>query len=457
MPNHLFPNGPTAKELFALKEGLKFRNEYGIFISATEFQTFSELFNTDRHEEREAIAEAIRALRMKRLMAKNEVQTESTAEVPAAGTEEIVVVDTDEETKETSSVAAEENGSSDESESDETEEFERGTIALFSMKLLKSLQKTVDEKYRDSSSKSQLTSSFGRWVSGGNKRQLSELPCDWTAKLNDLEQRYPNFAAVLDMIRLECQVANLSLTRVVQLPPILLAGDPGIGKTAFARDLATMLGTGIFAHSLETAQSSASLCGSSRFWSNTRTGLVFDALIDHQIANPIFLIDELDKVAADSRFDPIAPFYQLLEQHQARQFCDESIPDLPIDASHITWIFTANDIAKVPAPIFNRLVVFHVPKPTLLQGRGIINTLFEETVVKLSQSIDDEQTAGLLKRLQISPECVNALAEESIRQAKIKIRIAIVSALSKKYHVVHIPRGDDLRLMSAVAGKDGAH
>ena len=70
------------------------------------------------------------------------------------------------------------------------------------------------------------------------------------------------------------------------------------------------------------------------------------------------------------------------DRHEER----EAIADLPIDASHITWIFTANDIAKVPAPIFNRLVVFHVPKPTLLQGRGIINTLFDETIVKLNRT-----------------------------------------------------------------------
>jgi ATP-dependent Lon protease len=459
MARYIYTEGPTPKELTSLKEEIRRNERPGLFISPNEFIGFRDLLDEDLMADRAELARHIRDWKINKSATEN-ARNEAAAALVAAAADETI-------RQEAAALAAtaaavkpvevEPEPVAEDVETDVTVVPDAATISLFSMSTVESLLHTVKEKYRNESSRDQLTSLFKKLITEGPARKLAELPDDWVVGLAKLEQRYPNFSAVIDHVRTECQLADLSVPRAVRLPPFLLAGEPGIGKTAFARDFATMLECGIFFQSLETAQSSAVLCGSSRVWSNTKTGLVFEALIDNAIANPIFLIDELDKSMGDTRFDPIAPFYQLLEQRQAKRFCDESIPDLPIDASHITWIFTANDITKVPAPICNRLVVFHVPKPTATQARHIINTLFDETVVELSQSIQGEESAELLKRLVIPPECVDVLVNESVRQAKIKIRSAVALALSNKYRALHIPRGDDLALMSVVAGDAGSH
>ena len=102
------------------------------------------------------------------------------------------------------------------------------------------------------------------------------------------------------------------------------------------------------------------------------THMVFDALIDKEVINPVFLVDELDKAATDAPYDPIAPLYQLLKQRTAAVFRDESIPELAIDTSHINWILAANDIDRIPAPIRSRLHVIDVPPPTPAQTRIIV-------------------------------------------------------------------------------------
>ena len=84
------------------------------------------------------------------------------------------------------------------------------------------------------------------------------------------------------------------------------------------------------------------LSGASAQWKNAKPGKVFDALVNGDYANPVIVVDEIDKAGGDSQYDPLGSLYTLLEHDTACDFVDE-FAEVPIDASDVVWIATAND------------------------------------------------------------------------------------------------------------------
>jgi ATP-dependent Lon protease len=161
--------------------------------------------------------------------------------------------------------------------------------------------------------------------------------------------------------------------------PILLLGEPGIGKTHFARQLANVLGTGFEFVSMSSLTAGWILSGASSQWSHAKPGKVAQALVCGDYANPLVVLDEVDKAGGDARYDPMGALYGLLEQDTARQFKDEFV-EVDIDASHIMWVSTANDERSIPEPILSRMNVYTVPRPDHDQACIIARTLYEELV-----------------------------------------------------------------------------
>jgi ATP-dependent Lon protease len=116
------------------------------------------------------------------------------------------------------------------------------------------------------------------------------------------------------------------------------------------------------------------LSGSSPQWKGSKPGKVFQALAEGDFANPVMLLDEIDKASADAQYDPLGPLYNLLEVDTASQFVDEYV-DVRIDASHIIWIASANDDRHIPAPILNRMNVWEIAAPNVGQARTIASQM----------------------------------------------------------------------------------
>lgn len=180
---------------------------------------------------------------------------------------------------------------------------------------------------------------------------------------------------------------------------------------------------------MENAQTGAALSGSAECWANTRTGKVFDALIDDEYANPVFLIDELDKATGHQGYDLLGPLYQFLERHQAAVFHDESIPDLSIDASHVTWLLTANDLTKVPAPILSRLQILDIPAHDAIQARSILKRIFTDTVAEIVAGGMRDDHVQTMMNLTVSQHALDIIASLPLRQAKIQLRPALARPL----------------------------
>lgn len=184
--------------------------------------------------------------------------------------------------------------------------------------------------------------------------------------LRGLRNAQPQFGEVVDLIEGRLLMAT-ETGEPTLIPPILLAGEPGVGKTHFTLELARALGRHIIRHGFDLGHTGEALLGSARHWSNTEPGVVFDAVCMGEQADPVVLLDEIDKACARSSNNPLAPLHSLLEPLTAKAVKDISV-GITFDASHVFWLATANDLQNIPEPILSRFRVFHIHSPTAAQA-----------------------------------------------------------------------------------------
>jgi ATP-dependent Lon protease len=192
--------------------------------------------------------------------------------------------------------------------------------------------------------------------------------------MDALYDELPNFGEALDDVRRQLALCEDSRD-ALEITPMLLLGPPGIGKTHFARRIAQLLGTGMGFVAMSSMTAGWILSGASSQWKGARPGKVFETLVDGQYANPVIVVDEIDKVATDSAYDPLGALYSLLEHDTAGSFTDE-FAEVPIDASQVIWVATANDERAIPEPILNRMNVYEVPAPDRDAARRIALRLY---------------------------------------------------------------------------------
>ena len=194
--------------------------------------------------------------------------------------------------------------------------------------------------------------------------------------LDELYQDLPNFGRVLEDIRKQLALC-MDSEDAVELPPMLLLGAPGIGKTHFARRIAQLLGTGFGFVPMSSLTAGWILSGASSQWKNAKPGKVFETFLNGEYANPVIVVDELDKTSADSQYDPLGALYGLLEVDTAMRFVDE-FAEIPIDASGAVWFATANDASRIPEPILNRMHVYEIDPPDAEGARRIALAIYRD-------------------------------------------------------------------------------
>jgi ATP-dependent Lon protease len=195
-------------------------------------------------------------------------------------------------------------------------------------------------------------------------------------EMERLFEELPNFTAVLEDVRKHLALC-IDSEDSVELPPMLLLGEPGIGKTHFARRIAELLGTGFGFVPMSSLTAGWVLSGASSQWKNAKPGKVFDTFLNGDYANPVIVVDELDKASADGQYDPLGALYELLEIETASRFVDEFV-ELPIDASGAVWLATANDAARIPEPLLSRLNVYEIEPPDAEGSARIAATIYRE-------------------------------------------------------------------------------
>lgn len=286
--------------------------------------------------------------------------------------------------------------------------------ALFSADEIEAYAATYQQQLKDGDERAAVGQVISQLRRSGVYRTLGTPGPNWREQIDQLEEQFPNCASYLDFLRAAFVLAEREGT-AIQLDPVVLEGPPGVGKSLLAQRVADLLRTGCHTVQVAIAQDNSALGGSSRFWSNAHPGELFHALVYGQYANPVVVLDEIEKANAD-RYDPLGPLYTLLERDSAARFHDLCHPWLTIDASHIIWVATSNNVQLLPAPIRSRVRLFSIPAPTIAQATSIAVHLWQSLCTELPQA-----TAGV----QLTEEALAVLAHHPPRSMRKALREAL--------------------------------
>jgi len=207
-------------------------------------------------------------------------------------------------------------------------------------------------------------------------RELSQVPVDIMGRLDEVAQHFPNFHPVIDWLQNQLALCALNEHfRPLEFPPALIVGPPGIGKTRCLDVIAKALGVESKFVDGSSVTAGFVLSGSSPSWNKARQGLVLDQLLNGRTANPLFIVDELDKMGGDKRYPPDNVLLSLLEKQTAKQFRDE-FAGVSVRAHMLNWVATANDLSKVSKPLLDRFEVLTVDAPTAEQARAVATSVY---------------------------------------------------------------------------------
>ncbi|APW39539.1 hypothetical protein RD110_21895 [Rhodoferax koreense] len=264
-------------------------------------------------------------------------------------------------------------------EASASEQLEFQWVDHFAMRLcdFRALEQAVKASSEKGADNQTVASFFSDLMEHPVERALSRPPTK--DALAGLAVRFPNFKVVVDFLLQRAALAWLTPQSPLLLPPMVLNGPPGIGKTAFATALAEVLAVPLLTLQLAHATASFDMSGLDAKYAGGGPGLLVRTVALGPVVDPLVLLDELDKVTPNRSSDPLGPLYSLLEPSSAAVFRDDGIK-LPLNLQHVRWICTTNEIELLNAAIRSRCQVFEIRRPSFEESCAIARQMYARLV-----------------------------------------------------------------------------
>lgn len=233
-------------------------------------------------------------------------------------------------------------------------------------------------------------------------------------------------------------IAVKKKTNTSNSPIICLVGPPGVGKTSLAYSIAKALNKDFVKVSLGGINDEAEILGHRRTYVGASPGKIIQQMKKAKSSNPVFLIDEVDKLTKDYKGDPASALLEILDKEQNSKFCDNYIEE-EFDLSNVMFILTANNIGAIPSPLLDRLEIIELSSYTIYEKLNIakyhlIPGLLNEYKVKNIKFTD-----SAIQKI-ITYYTKEAGARDLYRQIDSIIRKAIIN--NDKTNKITIDTGD---------------
>ena len=221
-------------------------------------------------------------------------------------------------------------------------------------------------------------------------------------------------------------IAVKKLTNEENAPILCLVGPPGVGKTTLAFSIAKALNKNFVKISVGGVSDQAEIVGHRRTYVGAEPGRIINGMIKAKSSNPLFLIDEIDKMTKGFNGDPESAMLEVLDREQNKYFVDNFLEE-KYDLSKVMFVLTANDISAIPGPLLDRLEIIELSSYTRFEKLDIVKNYMLPNLIKKH---------GLNKNnIVFTDEAINSIIENYSKEAGVRELERLISKILRKIAV----------------------